>query len=298
MRGGRRINRFVLIAAALWLSTPWVGRAQDRYFDSHGVRIRYVDQGAGEPIVLLHGLGGSVETWTSTGILQDLAKDHRVIAFDLRGHGKSDRPHDPKLYGREMGLDVVRLLDHLGIPRAHLAGYSLGGMVLSQLITLSPERIATAMLIAGPGRYGPPSAVANEWEQRAREFESECVSRSLLVALAPSDGPPPTEDRIKELSKECFADSSRDRFAIAALMRSRGENDVAPAAAARVTVPTLGIVGTADPMKQGMDSLVAIRPSVRLILLDGATHAGPRGILTRKELVPALREFVGAHPIR
>ena len=80
-------------------------------------------------------------------------------------------------------------------------------------------------------------------------------------------------------------------------MRSRGENDVTPAAAARVTVPTLAIVGTADPMKQGMDSLVAIRPGVRLILLDGATHAGPRGILTRKELVPALREFLGAHPI-
>jgi pimeloyl-ACP methyl ester carboxylesterase len=292
------MNRCMLVVAALWLATPVAGRAQDRYFDSHGVRIRYVDQGAGEPIVLLHGVGGSVDTWTSTGILQDLAKDHRVIALDLRGHGKSGKPHDPRMYGREMGLDVVRLLDHLGISRAHVAGYSLGGMLLAQLITLVPERFATATLIAGPGLYGSPSASANGWEQRAREFETECVSRSLIVALAPTDGPAPSEARIKELSTECFADSTRDRFAIAALMRSRGDNDVAPAAAARVTVPTLGIVGTADPMKQGMDSLVAIRPGVRLILLDGATHAGPRGILTRKELVPALREFVGAHPVR
>ena len=290
--------RIGVVAASALLIAPANGSAQDRYFESHGVRIRYVEQGAGEPLVLLHGLGGSIETWTSTGILQKLAQDHRVIAFDLRGHGKSSKPHDPQSYGREMGLDVVRLLDHLGIARAHVAGYSLGGMLLSQLITLHPDRVASASLIAGPGIFAGSAGSANNWEQRAREFESECVSRSLIVSLAPSDGPAPSEDRIRELSKECFADSTRDRFATAALMRSRGDNDIAPAAAARVTVPTLGIVGSADPMKHGMDSLVAIRPSVKLIVLDGATHAGPRGILTRPELVPALREFIAAHPIR
>lgn len=287
----------VVVSGSLLIAPAQVG-AQDHYLDSHGVRIRYVEQGVGEPLVLLHGLGGSIETWTSTGILQKLAQDHRVIAFDLRGHGKSGKPHDPASYGREMGIDVVRLLDHLGISRAHVAGYSLGGMLLSQLITLYPDRFATASLIAGPGIFARSPAPSNNWEQRAREIESDCVSRSLLVALAPSDGPAPSEDRIRELSKECFADSTRDRFAIAALMRSRGDNDIAPAAAARVTVPTLGIVGSADPMKQGMDSLVAIRPSVELIVLDGATHAGPRGILTRPELVPALRGFIAAHPIR
>ena len=247
--------------------------------------------------MLLHGLGGSVETWTSAGILQALATDHRVIALDLRGHGKSGKPHDPKLYGREMGLDVVRLLDLLGIRRAHIAGYSLGGMLSAQLITLFPNRFATATLIAGPGRYADAPSDNSEWEQRAREFEAECVSRSLIIALAPTDEPKPSEDRIRALSEECSADSTRDRFAMAALMRSRGQNDVPRSAAARVTVPTLGIVGSADSMKQGMDSLVAIRPSVRLTVLNGATHAGPRGILTRPELVPALRQFIAAHPI-
>lgn len=285
-----------LVVSACALAVPKAGHGQDQYFDSRGARIHYVVQGSGEPVVLLHGLGGSIESWTSTGILQDLAKDHRVIAFDQRGHGKSAKPHDPKLYGREMGLDVIRLLDHLGIPRAHVAGYSLGGMILSQLITLYPDRVATATLVAGPGRFG--TSPASEWEQRAREFEAECVSRSLLIALAPSDGPKPSEERIKQLSKECFADSTRDRFAIAALMRSRSAHDIAPSAVARATVPTLGIVGSADGMKQGMDSLVAIRPNVTLIVLDGATHAGPRGILTRPELVPAIREFIAAHPIR
>lgn len=284
-------------AALLWLGVAPSGHAQDHYFDSHGVRIRYVDQGVGEPIVLLHGVGGSVETWTASGILQELTRNYRVIAFDQRGHGKSGKPHDPGKYGREMDLDVIRLLDHLGITRAHVAGYSLGGMIVSQLITLHPERFASATLIAGPGRFANTAPPTNEWEQRAREIETDCVSRTLIVSMAPTDMPPPGEARIEELSKECFGDSARDRFAIAALMRSRSEHDIDRVAEAHTDVPTLGIVGTADPMRQGMDSLVAIRPSVKLILLEGATHAGPRGVLTRPELVPALREFIAGHSI-
>jgi len=286
------------LATAILLGIPAAGIAQDRYFVSDGVRIRYIDQGTGEPVVFLHGLGGSVESWSSVGIFQDLARDHRVIAFDARGHGKSDKPHDPKQYGRQMALDVVRLLDHVGIPRAHVVGYSLGGMLTSQLLTLRPDRFITATLIAGGGRFGVSPDAKRELEQQAREVEAECVSRSLIIALAPADMPKPTDDRIRELSKECFADSTRDRFAMAALMRSRSDQVVSPAAAARITVPTLGIVGSADGMKSGLDSLADMRPDVKIVLVDGATHAGPRGILTRPELMAALREFISAHPAR
>lgn len=286
------------LAIAILLGIPAAGIAQDKYFVSDGVRIRYIDQGTGEPIILLHGLGGSVESWSTVGILQDLASDHRVIAFDARGHGKSDKPHDPKLYGRQMALDVVRLLDHLGIRRAHVVGYSLGGMLTSQLLTLRPDRFITATLIAGGGRFGVSPEAEREMEQQAQEVEAECVSRSLIIALAPADMPKPTDDRIKELSKECFADSTRDRFATAALMRSRSDQVVSPAVAARITVPTLGIVGSVDGMKRALDSLAAMRPDVKIVVVDGATHAGPRGILTRPELLPALREFISAHSAR
>ena len=99
-----------------------VGAAQDNYFDAGGVRLRYVEQGKGDPVVLVHGFTNTADIWWASGIAQDLARDHRVIALDLRGHGKSDKPHDPAKYGREMGLDIVRLLDHLGIRRAHVVG--------------------------------------------------------------------------------------------------------------------------------------------------------------------------------
>src|SRR4051812_8406507 len=83
--------------------------AQDQFFDAAGVQLRYVDAGAGEPVVLVHGLGNSVETWTEPGVVQELAKHYRIIAFDLRGHGRSSKPHDAKAYGHEMGEDIIRL---------------------------------------------------------------------------------------------------------------------------------------------------------------------------------------------
>ena len=119
---------------------------QDRFFDSGGVRIRYVDRGAGPPVVLVHGFTASIETsWIDTGVLPDLVRDHRVVAMDLRGHGKSDKPRDPRAYD-ELGMDVVRLLDHLGIERAHVVGYSLGGIVVAKLLTTHAERFLTAVI--------------------------------------------------------------------------------------------------------------------------------------------------------
>ena len=120
--------------------------AQDRFFDSRGVRIRYVEQGAGTPVVLIHGFTANIErAWVHTEILPSLARDHRVIALDLRGHGASDKPRDPKAYD-DLGLDVVRLLDHLGIERAHAVGYSLGGIILGKELTTHPQRFRRAVL--------------------------------------------------------------------------------------------------------------------------------------------------------
>jgi pimeloyl-ACP methyl ester carboxylesterase len=227
--------------------------------------------------------------------MQDLARTYRVIAFDSRGHGKSDKPHDPAQYGREMTLDIVRLLDHLNIKRAHVVGYSLGGYLVSQLLTLHPERLLSATLIAGAGRFDWNDARARQAEMEANERERECISRSMLFRLAPLNAPRPSEDSLKVLSAKCFADTTQDRLALVALTRARAGQAITPAATAAVKVPTLGIVGSDDPEKAGLDALVRIRPSVKLVVVDGATHAGPRGILGRPELIAALREFLSNH---
>ena len=81
----------------------------ERTFDASGVAIRFVEQGAGEPVVLVHCYTGNLDDqWIATGVLDGLAVDHRAIAFDLRGHGRSGKPHDAGAYGAAMGSTYLR----------------------------------------------------------------------------------------------------------------------------------------------------------------------------------------------
>lgn len=292
------------VIACLVLSSP-LAFAQDKFFDSNGVKIRYVESGSGPPMVLVHGFGNTVETWmnagrfgdvaksSNAGPFDDLAKSYHVIAFDLRGHGKSGKPHDAKQYGPELALDVVRLLDHLRIPRAHIVGYSLGANITSQLLTLRPDRFLTATLIASSGRFAENDQTVRGAAQEASEIERECISRSLVLRLAPP-GQPPSEEELRARSAACFADPEYDRFAVAALARGRPGEVFTPAQASAVKVPTLGIVGTLDPNRARLEALKKLRADLKLVAVEGATHAGDRGILRRPELTVAIREFIAS----
>src|SRR5438552_1836551 len=88
---------------------------------SDKVKIHYMVQGQGIAVVLIHGFSGHAEgNWFSNGVAAALAKNHRVIAIDCRGHGQSDKPHDPAMYGERLWKDVIELMDHLAIKRAHI----------------------------------------------------------------------------------------------------------------------------------------------------------------------------------
>lgn len=116
-------------------------------FDAKGVKIRYVVQGDGEPVILVHGLAASAMlNWQLPGIMKKLAEDHRVIALDLPAHGGSDKPEKPEAYGPQLAEDVVLLMDHLDIKKAHVVGYSLGGMITVKLLTLHPDRFLSATI--------------------------------------------------------------------------------------------------------------------------------------------------------
>jgi pimeloyl-ACP methyl ester carboxylesterase len=118
-----------------------------RTFDANGVKIAYFVQGKGEPVVLIHGwLSSAGMNWALPGTSALLAKDYRVIALDVRGHGWSDKPTDEKAYGPELVEDVVRLMDHLKIKKAHIVGYSLGGIIAGNFIAKHPGRARSAAL--------------------------------------------------------------------------------------------------------------------------------------------------------
>jgi hypothetical protein len=145
-----RLVRFVETGAPVAVAPP--PPLLDQFFSSNGLRLRYVEAGAGaDPVVLLHDSGSSIEEqWIATGIMPSLVRQDifRVIALDLRGHGRSEKPQQPGV-DAEMALDVERLMSHLNIRRAHVVGYGLGANIAAKLATLHPGRFITMTLAGG-----------------------------------------------------------------------------------------------------------------------------------------------------
>jgi pimeloyl-ACP methyl ester carboxylesterase len=269
-------------------------RAQDQFFDSQGVRIRYVVHGQGEPVVLMHGNGGSLEGWIDAGVLPNLAKDYKVIAFDARGHGKSGKPHETAAYGRQMGLDAIRLLDHLGVRQAHIVGYSMGASIAATLLTTHHDRFLTATLGGAAGRFRWTGEDVARAEVEAAEKEKECVSRSQMNRLRPIGQPAISEAEFQRLSAACLGNANVDRFAMAAVSRGMKDQMITSAQVAAVKVPTLGVVGSLDRYLADFQALEKLRPAMRLVVIDGASHGGERGAMRRPEFVAAVRELLAA----
>ena len=140
-------------------------------FDSNGVKIRYVTEGKGEAVVLIHGWMGDSSMWgrDSSGNTKLKGADgFQVIALDCRGHGKSDKPHEVEKYGPEMAADVVRLLDHLKIEKAHLIGYSSGAFIAGKVTATHPQRVLSVV-------YGGQAPLVAEIESKAKASGSSEV---------------------------------------------------------------------------------------------------------------------------
>jgi pimeloyl-ACP methyl ester carboxylesterase len=262
----------------------------DQFFDSNGVRIRYVEQGQGPAIVLMHGYTGTLDRhFIANGVFANLAKDHRAIAIDLRGHGKSGKPYEPGAYGEEFAHDVVRLLDHLKIQRAHVLGYSLGAFIAGRMATMHPERLIGAIYVAGlPLRdlsFMEPFA-----QDSVKELESELPFKSLVAALQPPGAQPPSEDEMRKAMAPLVA--ANDVKALAALWRGYKTLAVTDTQLAAVRVPSIVITGSEDVNAAGIPELNKLHPRIRTVVVQGAQHGGPEGVMRRPEFMAALREFL------
>ncbi|WP_426959739.1 alpha/beta fold hydrolase [Muricoccus radiodurans] len=280
-----------LALPALLALKPSAGRAaEDRFFDSAGVRLRYVEAGQGEPVVLVHGFSSSIERqWVASGVMPKLAERYRVIAFDGRGHGRSEKPHDPALYGPEAARDAARLLDHLGLRKAHMVGYSLGAILNAWLVTDSPDRFLTCTFGGACGRFRWSDERSAAVEAEAREMD-EGSQRSQILRLWPTDQPPPSEEQIREQSARALA--GQDHRALAASRRGGLRLVVPPEKMAAISVPTIGIVGSADSYLPDFQALKQLNPRMELVLIEGAGHSAAP---SRPEFVQTLDRFLSAH---
>jgi len=229
---------------------------EDRVFDSDGVPIHYVDEGEGDPIVLVHGFAASLQgNWVASGWFDTLRPIRRVIALDCRGHGKSGKPHEPAAYAmNEMSDDVVRLMDHLGVARADLFGYSMGGAISMRAMVRTPERFRTVTL-GGVGNFAGG--------RRGRPGIAEA-----LLAKDPST----ITDRVGK-GFRLFAErmGTNDLEALAAMQQAE-RSGVDPSALGRVTLPVLIVVGEDDAVVGETDKLAAAIPGARLLVVPGKDH--------------------------
>jgi len=160
-----------------------------------------------------------------------------IFALDCRGYGQSDKPHDPKSYGIQMGQDVVRLLDYLNIARAHIVSHSMGAGITAKLLTTNPDRFLTATLSGAAGKQDWTTQDEADAEAEAVELEQGIPFRSSILRTAPPNQPKPTGEAVQTRSQQLLA--RNDRLALAAVVRSRGEQTFSAMQMAAVGVPTL-----------------------------------------------------------
>jgi len=228
-----------------------------RRFATSGVEFAYVDEGDGEPVVLVHGFASSKEVnWIYPGWVATLTRaGHRAIAFDNRGHGASTKLYDPALYHSELMADDIRaLLDHLGIGRADVMGYSMGARNAAFLSVNHADRVRSVIL-GGLGSHlvegaGLPTAIAEALEAAALDDVSDPQGRVFRA----------------------FADQTKsDRLALAACIRG-SRQQLSRADAARIAAPVLIAVGTRDDIAGSAKELAELIPGSRAVDIPGRDH--------------------------
>ena len=216
-------HKFLLALSVACCLVPCPADAADGTFDSNGVKIRYVTEGTGVPVVLIHGWMADSSMWgrdRSGNTKLDAAgsEGFQLIALDCRGHGQSDKPHDQKQYGAEMAADVVRLLDHLKIEKAHLIGYSMGAFIAGKVAATHPKRVLSVVYAGqAPLVAGLESSGSSEVDVFAKAVDEGGDLGSYIIAVMPPGRPKPTEAQANAMARFMFGGKDVKAFAAAGL---------------------------------------------------------------------------------
>ncbi len=240
------------------------------YFTARdGTRLHYVEAGAGEPIILVHGFAMNIDlSWRRPGVIDTLAKEYRVVAYDARGHGRSGRPAGALAYGEAMIDDIVDLMEHVGIPRAHLVGQSMGGMTVLKFVAEHPERVISASANA-MGWAQPTPQNLGTIDALARSLESGNGLRPLLERLAPTDG---SMGQFTKATLDTLVGFMNDTEAMMACARGLPELCVTESQLRANRVPVLTIIGGNDPLVREARDLHQTMGYHQLTVVPGADH--------------------------
>jgi pimeloyl-ACP methyl ester carboxylesterase len=260
----------------------------DQFLDSNGVKIRYVEAGSGTPVLLFHAMSESVDMWIDTGVFGKLSEEFHVIAFDQRGHGKSDKPHQPDAYGLHMVEDAAKLLAHLRIDAVHVIGYSMGGYVAGRFAATYPHRVLTATF--GGSSVMSPSLWAARFENRIGPI-ADALERGDPRPLL---GRQATGEELDRRAAELL--STNDPIALAAAARSFEAMTLTSDEIKGLAFPILVVVGSEDLPESRLEAFEDLQPDLEYLVIEGATHGGTTGTVPRPEFIRAIVEFLASHP--
>ena len=251
------------------------------YANNQGIRIYYETEGEGPPLVLMHGTGGSIDHWRQIGYVEALKNDYRLILVDARGHGSSDKPHDPAAYSLElMATDIVAVLDDLSISKAHYLGYSMGGLIGWGIAKHAPERLHSLIV----GGEEPPREVLPEEPNFFLNLFQKGMD-AWLSEVEPMWG--------SRWTPEVMAmGQANDLDALIALVSADDWDsgldfeDILPS----VMIPCLLYVGVDDDSYAGAKKASEVMPNATFVSFPGLNHIEA---LYRLELVlPHIRRFL------
>ncbi len=229
------------------------------YLDRDGVKIYYEERGSGPAVLLSHGYSASARMWQ--GQMDALGDRYRLIAFDMRGHDRSDSPADPALYSHELTIgDMAAVLDACGVKRAVIGGLSLGGFMSLAFHLAHPERVIALMLFdTGPGyrKDGP----REEWNRMATTRAAQLEKDGLDTASAGA------EVRVAH-------HHSAKGLALAARGMLTQKDGRVIESLPEIRVPTLVLAGADDTMFiASADYMAAKIPGAQKVILANAGHA-------------------------
>ncbi len=226
-------------------------------FRTDSVEIDYLDEGEGDPILLIHGFASSKEVnWVHPGWVGTLTRaGRRVLALDNRGHGASSKLYEPAAYHTDrMAEDACALLEHLRIPRADVMGYSMGARIAAYMALRHSERVR-AIILGGLGIHlvdgiGLPESIADALEAPSLADVTDTQGRTFRA----------------------FADQTRsDRRALAACIRGSRQTLTAEEAAS-IGAPVLIAVGTKDDVAGSAAALASLMPGATVLDIPGRDH--------------------------